>query len=45
LQFIRTDSKFNLGKQGHFRNLYRMWIDSDTGFGKIITPKLLNLWP
>jgi hypothetical protein len=32
-----------LDKQGHFRNQYRIWTDSETGLGKIITPKLLNL--
>jgi hypothetical protein len=39
-----TDSHFNLAKQSNFRNLYRIWTDSETGLGKIITPKLLNLW-
>jgi hypothetical protein len=39
-----ADSQFSLAKQSNFRNLYRIWTDLETGLGKIITPKLLNIW-
>jgi hypothetical protein len=44
LKLLRADSQFNLAKQSNFRNLYRIWTDSETGLGKIITHKLLSLW-
>jgi hypothetical protein len=28
----------------NFRNQYKIWTDSETGLGKIITSKLLSLW-